>query len=106
MSKQFDHIKAVIDNLGAKIIADINAGHEVALTEIKESRLSEAFKDVAQKHKVEESTVRDACTRKLGMTTEEFANLIMSSIENVDRLRRKLRQKLPNDWKEIDNLNL
>lgn len=38
----------------------------------------EACKNIARKYGVTESTIRDACTRRLSISTEEFVNIINS----------------------------
>ena len=64
---------------------------EVAHLVFKGEELNEAFKNVAKQHDVHESTVRDKCTRQLGIDTYRFRELI----QNKNRFITFLKERYP-----------
>ena len=59
-----------------------------------------AVYEISQKYKVEESTIRDACCRRLNLTTKEFVNLS----KYRENFASMLKRNFPNRTKEIDDL--
>ena len=51
-----------------------------------------AFGNTASRHHVEESTVRDKCTRLLGLTTVEF---VRQAVEDTEKLAQRLSGRFP-----------
>jgi len=64
---------------------------EVAELVFKGENLNEAFKNVAKRHSVHESTVRDKCARQLNIDTEQFREMI----QNKNRLITFLKERHP-----------
>jgi hypothetical protein len=64
---------------------------DVAQLVLGGQHLNEAFKGVAKLHDVHESTVRDKCTRQLGINTDQFRNLI----QDKNRLLAILKERYP-----------
>jgi hypothetical protein len=59
---------------------------------------TEACKEVAKKRSISEGTVRDKCTRQLGLNTEEFNRII----KNKDEFATLLSQKFPKHKEYIE----
>lgn len=73
----------------------------VELVFIQGKSYNEAVKIVAEKRGIHSATVRDKCTRRLGLTTSQFKNLL----ENRKKLITFLIEKFP-DRKDIINERL
>jgi hypothetical protein len=65
---------------------------EVAELVFKEEQLSKAFKKVAKQHGIVESSVRDKCTRQLGIDTEQFKEIIQDKNRFITFLKEKYPQ--------------
>lgn len=65
---------------------------EVAGLAFKGEELNKAFRDVARQHAVHVSTVRDKCTRRLGINTVRFKELIRDQESFITFLREKYPQ--------------
>lgn len=65
---------------------------EVAGLAFKGERLNKAFKEIAKQHAVHVSTVRDKCTRQLGINTERFRKLIQDQKSFITFLKEKYPQ--------------
>ena len=65
---------------------------EVAHLVFKGEELNEAFKNVAKRHDVHESTVRDKCTRQLGIDTYRFRELIQDKNRFITFLKERYPQ--------------
>jgi len=57
---------------------------------------TKAFQDVSKQFNVGQGTVRDACTRRLGLNTKQFLKLV----QDKPRLRALLKEKYP-DYQDI-----
>jgi hypothetical protein len=64
---------------------------EVAELVFKGEELNKVFKSVADQHTVNESTIRDKCTRQLGIDTYRFRELI----QDKNRFMTFLKEKYP-----------
>ena len=65
---------------------------EVAELVFKGELLNKAFKNVAKQHGVIEGTVRDKCTRQLGINTEQFREMIQDKTRFMAFLKEKYPQ--------------
>jgi len=65
---------------------------EVAELVFKGEELSKAFRSVAKQHGVHTSTVRDKCTRQLGIDMEHFRDLIQDKNRFVTFLKERYSQ--------------
>jgi hypothetical protein len=65
---------------------------EVAQLVFKGEELNEAFKNVAKRHDIHESTVRDKCTRQLGIDTYRFRELIQDKNRFITFLKERYPQ--------------
>ena len=79
-----------------KVITEVKGGPkklvqvlEVAELVFKGQELSNAFKSVAKEHGVNESTIRDKCTRQLNINTKQFIELIQSKNSLITFLKEK-----------------
>lgn len=70
---------------------------------VRQSRLSRisATKEVADKHRRDHQTVSSACTRSLGINTEEFDGLLLP--QNANFLCKLLIQRFPSFQNRIEN---
>lgn len=57
---------------------------------MKGNKFGDACKNIARKYEVIEATIREACTRRLSINTEEFENII-NSPDRRDNLINKLK---------------
>jgi hypothetical protein len=64
---------------------------EVVELIFKGEQLNKAFKEVAKKHNVCESTIRDKCTRQLSINIEQFKELL----QDKNRIKAFLKEKYP-----------
>lgn len=71
---------------------------EVAELVFRGEPLSKAFKNIAKHHGINESTVRDKCTRQLGVNTEQFRD----KIQDKNRFITFLKEKYPQYENLID----
>jgi len=71
---------------------------EVAELVFRGEPLSKAFKNTAKQHSINESTVRDKCTRQLGINTEQFRD----KIQDKNRFITFLKEKYPQYENLID----
>jgi len=71
---------------------------EVAELVFRGEPLNEAFKNIAKQHGINESTVRDKCTRQLGINTEQFKE----KIQDKNRFIMFLKEKYPQHKNLID----
>ena len=78
-SKRIKYVFSVCERLKINILNDIDNGIERTVDEI-DVLTRVAFKEIATVHKVTESTVRDACTRRMNFNAEEFYNAIKSRL--------------------------
>ncbi|MFQ6086461.1 MAG: hypothetical protein ACE5OV_00290 [Candidatus Bathyarchaeia archaeon] len=62
---------------------------EVAKLMDKGYSFSNAAKNIASKYKVTESTVRDKCTRQLGLNTEQFIQLAQNKVNLISLLKER-----------------
>jgi len=62
---------------------------EVAELVFQGEELNKAFKSIAKQHGVHESTVRDKCTRQLGIDTYRFRDLIQDKSRFITFLKEK-----------------
>jgi len=74
---------------------------DVAESVFKGEELTKAFKKVAKQHDIVESSVRDKCTRQLGIDTDKFKKLI----QDKNRLKTFLIEKYP-DHEDLINRTL
>ena len=79
MSKFVDEVLDVCSDLKETILNDIDNGVERSLSDI-DALTTKAFKNVAAKRGIKESTVRSSCTRSLNMDTKEFYDSIKRTI--------------------------
>ncbi len=93
MSKMVDQIADVVKRAKDEILDEISKHGDIK-TEDAVDIVKRQFKSVAGKYNVNESTIRDKCTRQMSMSTEEFAQQV------VDHLTGK-NQKLVNSM--LDN---
>lgn len=57
-----------------------------------------AVKEVAKELEIKETTVRDKCTRKLGLDTDKFVNYVQDYLQgDNDKLKEKLLDKARNN---------
>lgn len=86
MSAYADQILTAIEYLMDEIGRRLDNGEDVPTDDIEEmTRL--AFKKCADKFGIEESTVRDKCTRQMGnISTARFYQLVKDSIGKKDLL--------------------
>lgn len=80
-SKRIQHVFNVCATLKTNILNDISNGIERTVDEVEEMTRV-AFKDVAKNANITESTVRDACTRRMEMNTEQFYNSVKNRLIN------------------------
>jgi len=71
---------------------------EVAELVFRGEPLNEAFKNIAKQHGINESTVRDKCTRQLGINTGQFKE----KIQDKNRFITFLKEKYPQHEHLID----
>lgn len=76
-SKWYLEVKGVYLYSKVRILLQCSYFDEGIKEEDAYKRIKESFKDVAKDLNIEESTVRDKCTRQLGITTEEFCKLVI-----------------------------
>ncbi len=81
MSKLIENIYAVCVELKSTILDDLDKGIERNLTDV-DAITTAAFKKIAVQRKVTESTIRDACTRRIDMNTAEFYNSLKALIKD------------------------
>jgi hypothetical protein len=62
---------------------------EVAELFFKGEELNKAFRSIASQHGVDESTIRDKCTRQLGIDTYRFKGLIQDKNRFITYLKEK-----------------
>lgn len=74
-SKRIQYVFGVCAKLKANILDDISKGIVRTVDEI-DFLTRIAFKDVAKMNGVTESTVRDACTRRMNLNAEGFYNAV------------------------------
>jgi len=65
---------------------------EVAELVFRGESLNKAFKNIAKQHGINESTVRDKCTRQLGIHTEQFREIIQDKNRFIAFLKEKYPQ--------------
>ena len=81
MSKLIENIYLVSSELKATILDDIDKGIERSLDDV-DALTTAAFRKIAKQRKVTESTIRDACTRRIDMNTKEFYDALRELIKD------------------------
>ena len=93
MSKQSEHLIAVVE----KALSDSSF-----VIKKEKAAISRAFKSVAAEYGVNESTVRDKCTRRLGLSSDEFFNAVVGLMDGTNTI---LLSKLsPDEAAEVTKL--
>ena len=82
-SKTLEQIFKVIELLKDDIIGDLLEGKQVS-TDDAEDRVKYIFEDAGRKLNVESATIRDKCTREMGLNASEFYNLTVRYITRQD----------------------
>jgi hypothetical protein len=69
---------------------------------VKESSISrlDAIKLIAQKHRIDQQTVRSACTRSLGISAKKLDKLLLE--ENIDNFEGLLVRRFPSYQNQIE----
>lgn len=83
-SKRIQYVFGVCAKLKANILNDIDNGIVRTVDEI-DVLTRTAFKEVAKENRVTESTVRDACTRRMNFNAEQFYNAVKNRLRNGEQ---------------------